>query len=319
MTAACRLAPILAWAVATGFAIWAVVRWLGLEAGYPLVPLLAFTPYVAALAALAAVALVALRRFGPGALTAVAAALLIGLVLPRAVGDGERGEASLRVMTANMKLGEGDAQALTELVREHDVDVLAVQELTAPLAARLERAGLDHELHHSVLAPTSGSAGGGIWSVRPILEEVSDAPDSIAGSQPAVRVRTPEAHEVIVYSVHAPAPTGASPASKWAANLATIPPASLEGPVRIVAGDFNATLDHDALRDVIGRGYRDAAEAAGVGLEPTWPNGRLFPPQVTIDHVLVDERAAVAGADVLELPGSDHRAVLAEVLLLPPR
>ena len=33
--------------------------------------------------------------------------------------------------------------------------------------------------------------------------------------------------------------------------------------MRILAGDFNATLDHAELRRLIGRGYHDAAEQAG--------------------------------------------------------
>ncbi len=38
-----------------------------------------------------------------------------------------------------------------------------------------------------------------------------------------------------------------------------------------LVGDFNATLDQAALRDVVARGYRDAADVAGKGLEPTFP------------------------------------------------
>jgi endonuclease/exonuclease/phosphatase family metal-dependent hydrolase len=88
--------------------------------------------------------------------------------------------------------------------------------------------------------------------------------------------------------------------------------------VRILLGDFNATLDHEALREVLDRGYVDAADAAGQGLAPTWPRGHLLPPTVTIDHVLVDERVRVRDVGVHELPGSDHRAVTAD-LVLPGR
>ena len=62
-------------------------------------------------------------------------------------------------------------------------------------------------------------------------------------------------------------------------------------------------------------GYEDAAAEAGAGLTPTWPSGRLFPPPVTIDHVLADARCRVARVTVHDLPGSDHRAVLAELVL----
>jgi endonuclease/exonuclease/phosphatase (EEP) superfamily protein YafD len=86
--------------------------------------------------------------------------------------------------------------------------------------------------------------------------------------------------------------------------------------VRLLAGDFNATLDHAELRRVLDRGYRDAAERAGVGLRPTWPAGKtLLPTLITIDHVLADRRVRVISARSVAIPGSDHRGVLAELLL----
>jgi hypothetical protein len=39
------------------------------------------------------------------------------------------------------------------------------------------------------------------------------------------------------------------------------------------------------------------------------------PPPVTIDHLLVDSRIEVLDAAVHDLPDSDHRAVLADVLV----
>jgi hypothetical protein len=46
-----------------------------------------------------------------------------------------------------------------------------------------------------------------------------------------------------------------------------------------LAGDFNATLDQSEFRDVLGRGYYDAAERMGDRLNPTWPaiRGRPLP------------------------------------------
>lgn len=292
------------------------MRILGLDWGYPVVPLVAFTPYVAALAVLAALALAALRRPWPAALTAIAAVALVAVVLPRAIADTDEEGRPFRVMTANMMLGEADAKALVSFVRDHEVDALAVQELTSSLARELHAAGLDEELPHSALGPAPLSAGGGVWTRHP-AERIRRAPDSLAGPLPAVSVRAPGGGRIAFYSVHPPPPTGPPETDEWESDLATIPEAGEGDPVTVIAGDFNATLDHDALREVIGGGYRDAADAAGVGLKPTWPSGRRFPPQVTIDHVLVDERAGIAGADVLELPGSDHRAVVAEILLPP--
>ncbi len=105
----------------------------------------------------------------------------------------------------------------------------------------------------------------------------------------------------------------------WRADLAAQPAATPDGQLSILAGDFNATLDHAPLRDLIDTGYADAAASAGAGLIGTWGpyDGDLIPP-VTIDHVLVDRRIAVRDVAVHRLPGSDHRMILAE-LRLPAR
>jgi endonuclease/exonuclease/phosphatase (EEP) superfamily protein YafD len=85
-----------------------------------------------------------------------------------------------------------------------------------------------------------------------------------------------------------------------------------------VAGDFNATLDNRELRRLLDRGCADAAERAGAGLRATCsPRPRRALP-IVIDHVLVDRRVRVRHVTVEDIPGSDHRAVIAE-LTLPAR
>ena len=95
--------------------------------------------------------------------------------------------------------------------------------------------------------------------------------------------------------------------------MRSLPRATPGGGLRLLAGDFNATLDHHALRKLIGSGYTDAGDAAGIGLQGTYPAHRLL--RITIDHVLVDERARVTSASVHTIPGSDHRALVARISL----
>jgi endonuclease/exonuclease/phosphatase (EEP) superfamily protein YafD len=87
------------------------------------------------------------------------------------------------------------------------------------------------------------------------------------------------------------------------------------GPLRVLAGDFNATLDHLLVRELLATGYRDAADATGHGFTATWPQGGSLP-GVAIDHVLADERMSVREFAVHPLRGTDHRPVFA-VLTLP--
>jgi endonuclease/exonuclease/phosphatase (EEP) superfamily protein YafD len=87
--------------------------------------------------------------------------------------------------------------------------------------------------------------------------------------------------------------------------------------LEVLAGDFNATLDHAALRGLLHRlDVVDAADAAGAGLDMTWPADRSYPALIAIDHVLVDRRAAAREARTFGVAGSDHRALLA-VLTVP--
>jgi endonuclease/exonuclease/phosphatase (EEP) superfamily protein YafD len=131
----------------------------------------------------------------------------------------------------------------------------------------------------------------------------------------AARLRLPGAPPAEVLSVHPRVPRREASMDEWRADLRALPPATPRGDVLILAGDFNATLDHAEFRRVVARGYEDAADEMGHGLRATWPaNGRRTLP-VTIDHVLADERCGVRELEVIPLRGSDHRAVLAELVL----
>jgi endonuclease/exonuclease/phosphatase family metal-dependent hydrolase len=63
------------------------------------------------------------------------------------------------------------------------------------------------------------------------------------------------------------------------------------------------------------KGYRDAAWTVGRALHATWTPLRLPHPRLTLDHVLVDPRIGVAAVAFARVPGSDHRAVVAELVL----
>ena len=204
------------------------------------------------------------------------------------------------------------------------VQLMAYTPYVAPLAlaggavaallrrwAPAARAGLGDLLPHDVLGP--GRRGGsGLYSRVPLrpLAPFQGAKSEMA----AAALDVPGAAPLRVISVHVAVPLDGGDLARWRADLRALPPAPPRGPVQLLAGDFNATLDHAQLRGLVERGYRDAAEAVGAGLKPTW-QGHVAPP-VTIDHVLVPERCGVLGVSVHELPRSDHRAVLA-VLALP--
>jgi endonuclease/exonuclease/phosphatase (EEP) superfamily protein YafD len=311
----------VAWLVVLPWAAWAIARLFGLERGYPLVPLMAFAPYAALAGLLAAVVAGALRRWVPLVVALAAFAVLALGVLPRvhadpAVDAGARPGPHLRVLAANVHAGATPAADIVALVRREHVDVLSVEELTPELDHELARAGLGRLLPHRVATPRPLGLGVGMFT-RERLAPLR-APSGLTNPVPAAVLTVPGAPPVEFYAVHTAAPFASVRTREWKRDLRTLPPAASPGALRILAGDFNATLDHAELRRLIGTGYEDAAEEAGAGLKPTWPfNGRRIPP-VTIDHVLADVRAGTGEVRTLPLPRSDHRAVLAE-LVLPRR
>ena len=302
-------------------ALWALVRAIGVEAGYPLVALLAFTPYVLAVAVLALAVAACVRRWPEAAVAALLVAVFAALVLPRAFPNQEtapiEGGVELDVLTVNLRLGEADAEAIVGIVDRGDVDLLSVQELTTDEVARLRSAGIDELLPEQELSPTpDGSSGAGLYSRHP-LEPLEEVPGGISRMVRAL-VTVPGAEAVDVVAVH-PFPPNSLTTAQWRSGLAALPPADASGPIGLLAGDFNATFDHEVFRDLVATGYVDAAAARGRGLEATWPSARVKAPPVTIDHVLADERVHVAAVEIDDVPGTDHRAVLARLRLPPVR
>jgi Endonuclease/Exonuclease/phosphatase family len=224
----------------------------------------------------------------------------------------------LRVATVSLRLGLVAPGPVLDLVRRQDVDVLAVQELTPESEAALRAAGLDDVLPHAHVLPARpgrvASASGAVWSRLPVTDR-GEVPGGF--EQPTVRMTVGKGPAVEITAVHA-VPPATSPAAVrgWTADLAALP-APAPDVLRVLAGDFNATFDHAALRAVLGLGYVDAARAAGRGLAWTWRPLRLPFPRLSLDHVLVDPRVAVASVEFVPVEGSDHRAVVAE-LVLPP-
>ena len=313
-----RIATGISWAVAGGLAAWAAARVTAADRVRriegPVAPLLSFTPLAAAAAPAAALTLGLARQRGPAATAALATAALAVVMRPRAARRTQPAASGpvLRVLTVNLLCGRADVEAVVALVRQTGADVLFLQELTGDTVTRLKQAGLGDLMPQKAPEPRGGPRGSGIYS-RFLL---SDGPPLVPvhAAQPTAVLKLPggEMVELACVHPHPPRPPWSRGVARWRRELAVLPPPG-ELP-RVLAGDFNATLDHAVFRSVLRLGYADAALQAGKALTPTWgPAGR--PALITIDHVLVDRRCAVLASAVHAVPGSDHRAVYAEVRL----
>lgn len=306
-------------------------RWWPGRPGRPPDP----SPALAALAPLATPAAVAGVVVGAAAspwlalLLSVPAVTLLAWQLPAARRAGREaarvpgppldpgpGALPLRVLTLNALVGRADPAAIVREVERHRVDVLVVQELVPDMVHRLAEAGVGTLLPFCHLDPGRHPAGTGLWARWP-LTPLPPVP-GLAAAAPRARIEPVDGWPVTLTGVHTLAPLPPN-TRRWRQELAAIRSAlaGSHGP-QVVAGDFNASRDHQPFRDLLAAGFLDCADAARRRPWPgyTWPAVRGIPSVMRLDHVLVSRGAAtVSAARVIRVPGTDHRGVLAVIQL----
>ncbi|WP_168709315.1 endonuclease/exonuclease/phosphatase family protein [Arthrobacter sp. PAMC25564] len=297
--------------------------WVQLLSGYPLtVPL--------TLASVLAAVLVGRRRRVRLVVSAgmvLVLAVQLAMLAPRLVPMlAERGAADLAasvmegpgrlltVMSLNVGSSDLDAAALLDAVRANHVDILALPELGPVTLERLENAGISGLLPYRVTDVDSANVGNGIFSAFPLT-----TPGRVPGSQffqsRAVATVPGIPSGIHLTSVHVNSPRpGHVP--RWQNDLnelAALQNGAQANSPTVLLGDFNSSLDHRGLRNLVSTGLSDAASATGRGLWPTWPANSPAPPFVQIDHVLVSRELTVVSFTTVPVPGSDHLAVLSEL------
>ncbi|NUR07765.1 MAG: endonuclease/exonuclease/phosphatase family protein [Nocardioidaceae bacterium] len=220
---------------------------------------------------------------------------------------------TLRVLTSNLRFGEADTAQLVELAQREHADVLVLQEVTPVALEDLRSAGVDDAYPHVVGEADEGPAGTMVFSTYPLAKE--HRVGTGFGSY-RMTLRTPDG-PVRLLAVHPRPPVG--PARGWREDQVAVRSAAraLTGPA-VLAGDFNATMDHTPMRELVGRGSRDAATQSRSGWQPTWPAagevsrlGVPVPSLLPIDHVLTRDGLHAVRTESFTVPGTDHRALLA--------
>ncbi|MEU9166821.1 endonuclease/exonuclease/phosphatase family protein [Streptomyces sp. NPDC048420] len=279
----------------------------------PVPQLLAFLPWLLAPAGLG-LALALLARWWPGTVwAAVVLGLLAWFIAPYGTGGEPDGRvlASFRVLTSNVEFGRA-TDALVTTVREEKPDVVFVEECEYGCSAKL-RTSLTYPYRQSV--EDGGSAGSVILSRFP-LTAAAGIPATMGMPGAVADVH---GHAVRLQLAH-PMPPLPSQLDLWRGELGKLRDfAAARGSTpTVLAGDFNASQDHAAFRAILDTGLRDAARLAGSGRTPTWPARTALAIGAQIDHVLVSGDFSVGDARFLDLPDTDHRALLVDVTLHGP-
>lgn len=296
---------------------------LGLDGRSPFAQLVAFRPtLLAGLLVLAVGATVAagVRKRGWTLAVGLLAVTAVGtaMVAPRAlagvtVPDPDApARPALTVLSFNTYEGQADVDALAALIRETKPDLIALPESAGRFRDKL--APLVPDYRFSPSQERGPDVEGVTAAVRTNLGDVAVQVDR-STEVPSVMVSGGGLGTLRFVAVHAVAPTPGA-VSQWRSDLASVgrwcaDPQS--GPV-IVAGDFNSTLDHSEFRSAT-TACTDSAAYSGEGLVGTWPSSSPRWLGTQIDHVLVRGGVAPESVSVRDIPGSDHRAVLARLLL----
>lgn len=327
--------------------LWWALRFLpaGAEGHLPLPYLIALIPFLWIPALLLAVVAVVLGCW-PLAVAAVALAVIVALRVPfhrfslrgtsretkretycethpeasdtTARGHDEHPDAPITVMTLNCRFGRADADAIMDAVRTHDVDVLALQELTAGLVAALDAAGIRDMLPHRQLGedrPTDNGGFNGLWTrFAPVAAASSsaqipaaDVPMIVASptrnGQPA---DAPDA-AIAFASAHTKSPMRGCRA--WSRGIVGLGRLALQR-ATVVLGDLNCGIDHPSFRKLLAAGFRDASMSALRKPMVSFPSWLAWP-RIELDHVLISGGIDAERVETLTIHGSDHLATVA--------
>lgn len=279
----------------------------------PLIALASFVPLVLAGMVVGLIVSLVFRRWFLVTVSVVLVGVIAAVISPLYVAGGSTdGGETLTIMQSNFQFGRADPTIVVDTAREHDADVLTVQELTGSLVESLREQGLEETFPYQYLIPDdAGGGGSGIYSKFPLSETrelTGYGPTNLVAT---VGFTTP----FTLVAVH-PGPAVITPPDVWTAELATLRDQLAEfaagsAPV-VVSGDFNTTYQHKQFRELLAAGYSDAADQLGSGIVPTYPTDKSYPAIIGIDHVLmrgVDARSL----EKVTIEGADHHGLIVEV------
>ena len=323
-------------AIATAIAVWP--QFFHLEQTYPFAQVVAARGAV--LGALLLLALLAMLLMFSKTLRGFAASVLIVALLGAAAtaligvnrGFGrntlpEATDTSIRVLSWNTAGEVVSAETIAQEVVDSGADIVALPETTEAvgeeIAVMLRDQGHPMWVHNVQFNPDVVD-GPKSWQTTVLVAadlgqysviESSQDGSSNTGSVPSVVLMPVDGSGPTIVAVHAVAPRREE-MGQWRSDLQWIADQCPEGDF-ILAGDFNATIDHMAPLGVGGgdMGYcRDVASRTGNGFSGTWPSSLPELLSAPIDHVMASQNWTPTGSMIIaDASGSDHRGLVVQL------
>lgn len=258
----------------------------------------------------------------------VAVAGNIAIVSGRGVGTETlpaKTESSIRVMTWNTAGEATSPDTVAQIAVAMDADIVTLPETTIETGEKVALAmrDLGHPMwaHYTDYPTTQWDAGSTTLLISPDLGDYAVIESSLDGSSntstvPSAVAMPTSGDGPIVVAAHAVAPRQ-SYMQFWRDDLQWLADQCVDANV-IMAGDFNATIDHMSNLGVdgglLGRCHDGAAETGNGGVG-TWSAELPALVGAPIDHVMASSHWKPTGSLVLKSmdgSGSDHRPLIVQ-------
>jgi endonuclease/exonuclease/phosphatase (EEP) superfamily protein YafD len=256
----------------------------------------------------------------------ISAAAVLLFSLPTALpGHITDRPATLRVSAANLRRGNPRPQDAARRLEGFDADLLVALEWTGK--------NLDLEsMREGGLVPVLDEPRHGAHGILVLARRTQDVEASLVRSRTRTRCGRPVAtirlrfgaEWVSVVGVHSPPPEegcGAGSASPTTVLADLVVNGQMlrdfgvcrKGDPVIVAGDLNALPWFPDVKRLLRSGLRDTYAESRWRPTGTWTAFSWVPSLARIDFILASRDLVASDAWVVGLPGSDHRAVIADV------
>ncbi|GAB3602263.1 endonuclease/exonuclease/phosphatase family protein [Microbacterium aureliae] len=331
------LGALTAVVCAFGAAVLTLPGMFRVEQLWPIAQLVSFRGVLVAVFAAAAVLALLLSLIRPVRTFALILAVIAGVaaagntvvMATRGLGTESlpaKTDSSIRVMTWNTAGEATSPDTVARIAVAMDADIVTLPETTIETGERVAIAmrdlGSPMWAHYADYPSTQWDAGSTTLLISPdlgdyaVIEASADGSSNTSTVPSAVAMPT-DGDGPIVVAAHAVAPRQAY-MSYWRSDLQWLADQCADENV-ILAGDFNATLDHMTGLGVDGGTLglcHDAASETGNGAVGTWTTELPALAGAPIDHIMASTHWKPTGSLVLRSldgSGSDHRPLIVQL------
>lgn len=220
-----------------------------------------------------------------------------------------RTDKSLRIMCANVLSSNLNYEAMAKTIAEGDPHVVAIIEVSPAIAEYFETNATKYPYRHFLAR--KGNFGIGIMSRVPLTKVETLLSDPL--NLPSYRISLESDGKTYqLIATHPIPPIGSVKTINRDSQLLQMAGSFTQEDNRILMGDFNMTPWSPRFHEVLSKGNL-VDSGAGFGLTPTWTVFPTLLGGIRIDHILVSPSIKTNNHRVLEIPGSDHCAVVIDI------